>query len=235
VTRAEPALRAVLFDAAGTLLRLREPVGETYARFFAAADVTLPAARLDDAFARVLRGMPPMVFPDARGDEIRARERDWWREVVRRALRAADGTARLRDFDACFGALFAHYASAEAWQAMPGAREALDVLAARGLRLGIVSNFDHRLRGLLRALDLADRFTCVVLPGDAAAAKPDPRIFAVALEALHVAPQEAVYVGDDPDHDHAGAAGAGLRSVDVRGLATFAGLPELLEPKDGAG
>jgi putative hydrolase of the HAD superfamily len=55
----------------------------------------------------------------------------------------------------------------------------------------------------------------VVLPADAGAAKPDARIFLLALARLGVTAREAVYVGDDPHDDHAGAAAAGLRVVDV--------------------
>lgn len=222
-------LRAVLFDAAGTLIRLREPVGETYAGFFRAHGVTLPASHVEDAFRRVLRGMPPMVFPDAERAAIPALERGWWREIVRRTLRAADGTARLDDLDDCFDGLFRHYAGAPAWTLAPGASEALDALTARRLRLAVVSNFDHRLPGLLEALGVLDRFERVVLPGEARAAKPDPGIFSFALEALGVPASAAVYVGDDPDEDHAAAEARGLRAVDVRPLATLVGLVPLLE------
>jgi putative hydrolase of the HAD superfamily len=163
---------------------------------------------------------------------VREHERSWWREIVRRTLRAADGTARPRDFEACFAALFAHYATPAAWEPMPGAAEALDALAARSMRLAVVSNFDHRLPPLLAALGLDHGIQCIVLPADAGAAKPDPRIFAFALEALGVAAGEAVYVGDDPADDHAGAAAAGLRAVDVRSLATLALLPAILERQE---
>jgi len=222
----------MLFDAAGTLIRPREPVAATYARFFAEQGASVPASRLAEAFSRVLHSMPPMVFPDADRARTHALERGWWHELVRRTLRTADGSARPRDFEACFDALFTHYATPEAWEPMPGARAALDALAARGLRLAVVSNFDHRLPPLLEALGLGARIERVVLPAEAGAAKPDPRIFRVALAALDVAPAEAAYVGDDPDDDHAGASAAGLWAIDVRRLATLAELPERLQRKD---
>jgi HAD superfamily hydrolase (TIGR01509 family) len=151
------------------------------------------------------------------------------------ARRLARVEARPRDFEACFDALFEHYATSEAWEAAPGARDALEALAERGLRLAVVSNFDHRLRRLLAALGLDRHLERIVLPADAGAAKPDPRIFEVALAALSASPSEAAYVGDDPADDHAGAARAGLRSVDVRGLATLAALPDLLAARESHG
>jgi putative hydrolase of the HAD superfamily len=226
------ALRGVLFDATGTLVELREPVGETYARIAARHGVCLPAWRLEDAFARVLRSAPARVFPGASLAEAARRERDAWRDLVRATFRAADQNARFpaqgsRDsFDACFDALWEHYAEPGAWCAREGAGAALDELARRGLVLGVVSNFDQRLPLVLAGLGLAGRLRAIVLPAHAGAAKPDPRIFAHALAALGLAAHDAVYVGDDAAHDLEGARAAGLRGLDVRDLASLRALPD---------
>ena len=219
-------LRAVLFDAAGTLIVLREPVGATYARIARDFGVEIPPWRLDDAFRRILRGAPPLVFADAADDTIDALERGWWRERVRSTFLAADGAARFRDFDACFEHLFEAYARPELWRAAPGAMEALAALRDRGLGLAVVSNFDRRLPVLLDGLGLGEFLTTVVLPSDARAAKPDPRVFRLALMRLDVGADEAVFVGDDAERDLAGARAAGMRAVDVGDLATLADLPE---------
>jgi putative hydrolase of the HAD superfamily len=222
-------VRAVLFDAAGTLIRLREPVGETYARFALAHGVRVPASRLDEAFGRVFRAASPMVFPGATPERAAELERGWWRDQVRATFRAADGMASFTDFAACFAALWDHFATAHAWEAAPGAHATLRALRRRGLRTGVVSNFDQRLRGLLQATDLAALLDDVVLPAEAGAAKPDPRIFAFALARLGVAPEHAAYVGDDAEHDIAGAAGAGLRAIGVGALATLEDLVSEIE------
>ena len=112
-------LRAVLFDAAGTLIETARPVGETYAERAREHGVRLSAGRLGDAFRRILAGAAPLVFPEAPGDRLPELERDWWRTVVRSTFLAADGTARFRDFDAFFAGLYAHYAGAAAWAVRP--------------------------------------------------------------------------------------------------------------------
>jgi putative hydrolase of the HAD superfamily len=221
-------LRAALFDAAGTLIETARPVGEVYAALAREHGVALPPARLDDAFRRILAQAPAPVFPDAAAAEIAALERGWWRAVVRSSFLAADGTLRLRDFDVFFARLFAHYADAAAWRMRPGAREALSALRAAGLATGVVSNFDGRLPGILAGLGLAGLFDVVMLPGEARAAKPDPRIFALALARLGVEAAACVYVGDDRARDLDGARRAGLRAIDATGLATLAELPALL-------
>ena len=218
---APPPLRAVLVDAVGTVMHLREPVGVTYARLAGTGD---PAA-LQDAFARALRERPPMVFPGLDAARVRAAEREWWQELVESVFATA-GTALPAG---AFARLWEHYAGAGAWKTAPGAQALLRGLRQRGLRTGMVSNFDHRLPAVLAALCLAPLLDVVVLPADAGAAKPDARIFHTALARLGVAPGAALYVGDDADDDIAGASAAGLRAVDV---ASVKDLSEILAECD---
>ena len=220
---------AVVFDAVGTLIEPQESVGATYARFARERGVTLPASRLEEAFGRVLAAAEPNVHPGLPLAEAAARERGWWRERVRETFRAADGTARFDDFDACFTALWRHYGSAGAWRLAPGARAALEALAGRGVRLGVLSNFDQRLRGVLRELGLHASFEVVTLPADAGAAKPERLIFDVCLKRLGLAPQRVLYVGDRAVEDVTAAKGAGLLALDVGALPDLEALPEALD------
>jgi putative hydrolase of the HAD superfamily len=222
-------IQAVVFDAAGTLIEPAEPIGETYARRARAHAVALPAARLGDAFRRVLAAAPPNVHPGESAERALGLERSWWRERVRETFRAADGTARFDDFDAFFAELFAHFGRGEAWHARPGAQAALSGLRAAGRRTAVVSNFDQRLHGILRELGLARELACVVLPADCGAAKPDPRIFAACLARLALPAERCVYVGDRSDLDVAAARAAGLRAIDVADVATLAELPARIE------
>lgn len=220
--------QAVLFDAAGTLIELRESVGLTYSRLAAEHGVSLPAARLDDAFHRVMRAAPPRVFPEAPAEQIDAREKQWWRERVRSTFLATDSTVRFPDFDAFFDALWEEYSGDRSWRARPGASELLAQLEQGGLRLAVVSNFDRRLREILAALGLAQRLAAIVLPADCGAEKPDERIFEAALAELGVPASACVYVGDDPARDLAGATRAGLVAVDVAEIGGLGELPARL-------
>jgi putative hydrolase of the HAD superfamily len=235
-------VRAVLFDAAGTLIALRAPVGETYARVARAHGVEISAWRLGEAFARILRQAPPLMATGGSDAEILAGERAWWRQVVRGTFRAADSAAaeRFADFDACFASLWDLYARADSWCPAQGAHTALRALRARGVTTGVVSNFDHRLPPILDGLGLTPLLDTIVLPSDAGAAKPDPAIFRIALERLGVAAADAVFVGDDPEEDLAAARRCGLRAIDVGQLATLAELPARLaesgtSPAEGSG
>ncbi|MDH3520340.1 MAG: HAD-IA family hydrolase [Myxococcales bacterium] len=222
----EAGARAVLFDAAGTLIAPREPPGETYARAARACGIEACARRLGEALVQSLARAPRMVFPGAAAAEIDALERAWWSEVTgatfeRAGVRAAPGALR-----ACFDRLFACFASADAWIVAEGAHAALAALRARGFATGVVSNFDRRLFGILDGLSLRARLDLVVLPSLAGAAKPDPAIFAFALAALGLPAQCAIFVGDDRAHDLDPARAAGMHAIDVQSLATLADLPD---------
>jgi putative hydrolase of the HAD superfamily len=225
----ERGRRAVTFDAAGTLIEAREPIGDTYARIAEKYSARIAAWRLDDAFARVWRSTPAMVYPGLAADVSARREREAWRAIVRQTYLAADSAIRPDDFDACFEELFAHYATGAAWRERPAARDTLDALHEAGVATAVVSNFDRRLHGILADLALAPLLDLVWLPSDAGAAKPDPAIFTSALAALGIAPERALHVGNDAERDLTAARAAGMRAVDVASLATLADLPALLE------
>ncbi len=223
-----PPLRAVLFDAVGTLFELREPVGETYARFAGEQGAEIPASRIDEAFGRVLAAAPPNAHPELEAAARPEAERAWWRQRVRETLRAADQMVRVPDFEAYFGALFGHYATADAWALRAGVAPALEALAARSVKLAVVSNFDARIGTLLAGLGIAVHFRAIVGPTETGVVKPDVRAFARALEALGVSADAAAYVGDPPEAEFRAARSLGLRVLDASRLATLERVPTLL-------
>lgn len=222
-------LRAVLFDATGVLIELARPAGETYAAVAGRHGGALPAWRLEDAFRRVLRHAPPRVSPGSDHAAASAAERAWWREVVRQTFQAADSTLPFDDFDAMFADLYATFAFAEPWRLRPGAASALAALRRAGLATGVVSNFDHRLDGILEDLGIASLLDVTMIPSRCGAAKPDPAIFRAALALIGVVPGDAAYVGHAPETDAAGACAAGLVPVLLREEEALTALPARLE------
>jgi len=113
---------------------------------------------------------------------------------------------------------------------VPDARSILQALRRRGYRLGLVSNTpwgtpDYLWRGQLERFHLDEFFEVACFSSDVGFRKPDARIFRTALDGLGVLPRRAVFVGDEPKADIAGARAAGLRSVwvDRADLASVAG------------
>ena len=82
----------------------------------------------------------------------------------------------------------------------------------RRYRLGIVSNFTGNLEPCLEELGLAKLFAAVSDSGVVGWEKPDPRIFAHTLAALHAPAHRAWMVGDNFEADIRAAAGLGMRT-----------------------
>jgi putative hydrolase of the HAD superfamily len=103
----------------------------------------------------------------------------------------------------------------DALSPVPGAAD-LVVTLREGYRVGLLTDGPVRTqRGKLETLGWTDLFDAVVVTGELPSPKPDRRTFARLLSDLGVAPGEAVFVGDHPEADVAGAAAAGLTAVQV--------------------
>ena len=100
-----------------------------------------------------------------------------------------------------------------AFRAYPDAAPALAALAAAGLRLAVIANWDVSLREVLARFGLGEHLVAVVTAAEVGAAKPDPKPFQVALARLGVEAGDAIHVGDDPETDVTGARAAGLSAV----------------------
>lgn len=209
---------ALLLDAGKTLLHPVEPVEQTYSRFALAHGVERSPQQIRGAFRQAFEQARPANLSGLRyeGDG-----RPFWREVVARTTGSAD--------PALFEALYHHYAVASAWRVAEGACETLARLRQQGIRLALVSDWDTRLRPLLMQLDLVKRFDHLAISCEVGFEKPEPRLFLSALEALGVAPDRAVAVGDDPRRDSAGARLAGIEAWTWgRDIDRFAALEQRL-------
>ncbi len=81
-------------------------------------------------------------------------------------------------------------------------------------RLGLVTNgIPDVQRTKLEATGLAERFDVVTISGELGCGKPDPRIYAVTLEAIGARPEEAIMVGDNFRRDVTAAQDIGIRAV----------------------
>lgn len=116
------------------------------------------------------------------------------------------------------GYLYDEFSRPEHYALFPDAMPAMRELRALGYTLGLVSNFEAWLEGLLERLGVAPMLEVAVISGVEGVEKPDPRIFLTALERLGLPPERALYVGDNPrvDIEPAAALGMGAVLVDRR-------------------
>jgi len=196
----------VFFDAVGTLIHPEPPAPVVYAavgrRFGSRLDETTVSFRFRAAFRRQEEADHAGNLRTDEGREV-AR----WRAIVREVF------DDIPDAERCFQELYAHFASAVAWRGESEAAEVLAALAARGFLLGIASNFDHRLRGLVEKMPALRPVQHLVISSEIGWRKPAPEFFAAMCRQAASPPEQILYVGDDLANDYVGAKASGLQAV----------------------
>jgi putative hydrolase of the HAD superfamily len=191
----------VLLDALGTLVELERPwphlVDELAARGVVVSDEDARAAMLAE-----------MAYYRAHHDEAG----DWAGLVDLRRRCAAVVQERLGTSLPLHDVLEALLAAIR-FRPYPEVPGVLRALRDRGTRLVVVSNWDVSLHGVLEQTGLAPLIDAVVTSAEFGAAKPDPAIFAHALELAGARAKDAVHAGDDVEADVHGARAAGIEPV----------------------
>ena len=215
-------IRAILFDAGGTLIHMD---GERASR---AAGLPYEADAFRQAHGAALDEVQRWILAHPGSTDIERMPLFLGAILVRLGVPESERRQAA-------GAIAAEHRRANLWSR--GARDApetLETLKGRGYRLAVVSNADGRVRGLLEAAGLSGHLEFVVDSAEVGVEKPDPRIFHAATDRLGLPPSACAYVGDIYEIDVLGARSAGLTAIligsgeapeDVRRVAT---LTELL-------
>lgn len=191
-------LDAVTIDAYGTLVALRDPV-PALAAALGARGVERTEPEMRTAFRAEVEYYVVRSH-EGRDEATLALLRTDCAAVF---LAAAGAPLDAEEFAPAFvGAL--------EFEELPGAVDACRALAAAGLRLAVVSNWDVGLHEHLAALGLDRLVDTVVTSAEAGAPKPAPQVFELALERLGATAARTVHVGD-AEADAEGARAAGLR------------------------
>jgi putative hydrolase of the HAD superfamily len=199
-------IRAILFDAAGTLFYITKTVGAHYAYVGREVGLELDAQQLERAFHAAWQQTPRRPAIDGpRQDD----DKGWWRELVGRVIDQVAPSLSELDRDNFFEIAYEHFAEAGVWKLYPDVPEVLEQLRPR-FQLAVISNFDGRLRFILQHLSLSNYFSYIFISSELGADKPDPEIFRRALKVMHLDANEVLHVGDDPERDWKAAEEAGL-------------------------
>ena len=199
-------IRAILFDAAGTLFYLTKTVGDHYAYVGREVGLYLDAQELDRAFHTVWQQMPRRLAIDGPREND---DKGWWRELVGRVFDQVAPSLSELDRDNFFEVAYEHFAEAGVWKLYPEVVDVLEQLRER-FQLAVISNFDGRLRLILQNLGISKSFAHIFISSELGADKPDPEIFRRALKIMHLNASEGLEVGDDPERDWKAAKAAGL-------------------------
>jgi putative hydrolase of the HAD superfamily len=194
------SIRAVTFDAGGTLIEPWPSVGAVYAEVAREFGLECAPAELNSGFIQSWKSKTGFGYT-----------REEWFDVVRQSFAGScDVSAEM------FEAIYARFAEKRSWLIYEDAIPALQQLGVRGVKLAVISNWDERLVPLLETLGLASYFSVITVSSAVGAHKPDPRVFEQTVGALGSSPREVLHVGDSEREDVLGARAAGLRALRIR-------------------
>ena len=208
-----PPVRAILFDAGNTLLRMNYGIIADQLRTRGRA--TSPE-QVEEAELRARVRLDPHLAPGASSTESAVTHGRYLRYLLEHLAitdeAEIDAIARWRrGYNLPVGLW--NRADPEALGAIRRVREA-------GLVAGVISNSNGSVRSILEETGLAAHLHFIIDSSVVGVEKPDPRIFYLGLREAGVAPAEAVYVGDLYSVDVLGARAAGLDGIllDPRGF-----------------
>ncbi len=220
-------LEAVLLDVGGVF---HLPDHDRIVAAMARADIEVDPGELDRAHYAGVKSLT----------NFREGDREIWLAYNRgyaHALGAAD------QVEAVAETLLNEFTTGGVWtRIIPGSADALRAIKTTGVKLAIVSNADGSVEAQLAADGI-----CQMGPGPGTemdaildsmvvgVAKPDPKIFEIALERLGgIDPARAIHVGDTPAADCAGAEAAGITPVLIDPYDDHPGFDGLRMPSLGA-
>ncbi len=198
-------MKAILFDFGGTIdtdgVHWSEKFSELYARF--APDV--PNVDVERAFVESEKML--LADPGVAQLTFEATLARQWRIQFELLKMPASGSLFEEMSRTCYD---------DVRRTIARAKETLDLLAPR-YRLGVVSNFTGNLEIVCREFGLEKLFSVAIDSTVVGIRKPDPAIFALALERLRLPAAMATVVGDSYDRDIVPGKKLGCSTVWLRG------------------
>lgn len=202
--------QVIFLDAMGTLFGLKSSVGEIYQQYALNYGVKVDAKLLDRAFARSFKSAPPLAFITNNSAALEEQEFAWWKKVVQTTFFQLGFLAEFSNFTDFFQDIYSYFATKDPWYIFPDVVPALNKWQDRGIELGVISNFDTRLKQVLKVLELEQFFTSITISSETGFAKPDPNIFETALDKHGFTAKQAWHIGDSLIEDYQGAKRVGI-------------------------
>ncbi len=202
--------RAVFLDAGFTMVYADPPVEAVYQAHFERHGLRREIPDVLEALHATWREIAAHREAGRNVWDGEGGERGFWRRFVGAIWQKIGGGPFPEEM---LRALVLHFQDRESWRVFPDVRPTLLELKRLEYRLYVLSNWDSSLEALLTHLELTPLFDGFVVSSIVGKAKPDPGIFAAALEKAGVPAHAALHVGDSRVEDYEGARRAGIPAV----------------------
>lgn len=205
-------MKAVFFDAGETLLAPHPSHPELFALVLgehghqvSVETVQATFAEMAPSFVAVMDRMAVKMWSVSREASL-----DFWGRIYGEALERLD----VGDPDGrIFNALYERFTRYDSYRLFPECIPTLQACREAGLVVGLISNFEEWLEGMLIDMEIAHLFDYMVISGREGVEKPDPAIFRLALDRSGMAAEHSLYVGDHPKLDVEASEAVGMTAV----------------------
>eukprot|EP00002_Diphylleia_rotans_P005191 TRINITY_DN1430_c0_g1_i4.p1 TRINITY_DN1430_c0_g1~~TRINITY_DN1430_c0_g1_i4.p1 ORF type:complete len:305 (+),score=56.44 TRINITY_DN1430_c0_g1_i4:65-979(+) len=171
------------YNSSNASKRIEYPTSQHRASSFAAS-MTTPTIPLMESLQHSLHSVDKSN--DMHVEKLMRWEKAWWRRIVEYVCQRSHVDVDSRNFDAFFENVYEEFSQQQTWEIFEDVRPLLERAQTKGIPVGVVSNFDTRLVGLLHDFGLLPYISSVTLSTWCGFAKPDQRIFQQALHDLQV-------------------------------------------------
>jgi putative hydrolase of the HAD superfamily len=200
------AVRAIFFDAVGTLIHPDPPAIQVYAAVGRRFGSQLAIESIRQQFYASFKNQDQIDHASGFVTS-ESREVERWRSIVAATLPDVSNP------DQAFAELFSHFAQLSSWRYDEDVPLVLAELARRGYLLGLASNFDSRLRSVVRGIQTLHLLEPIVISSEVGYRKPAHEFFDAVCRIVDLSPEQVLYVGDDWENDYEGAHKSGLEAI----------------------
>ncbi len=210
VEKKNPAVHAITLDVGHTLIHPWPSLGAIYARGAAAHGVHISAMEVEERFPAAWKRCRAGANLQGYGTSFEEAF-EFWSAVVAEVLYDREMPAGA--FQPMIRDLYNAFARGDAWRMDPHWFTVLHTCRRQGIAIGLISNWDVRLRKVLDEIGLLRQVDAVAISAERGVEKPDPALFNVALSDLGVPAEHVVHAGDSWAEDVEGARSAGVAPV----------------------
>lgn len=200
------SIKAVAFDAVGTLIYPTPTVTESYYLFGKKHGSSLTRNEVKRRFkkANVIQKKIDIENEFLTSEE---REMERWREIVTYVF------DDVGNFEKCFNELHNYFSLPKAWPMVAGAEKLLTYLNEKRCRMIVASNFDYRLENIVKETGIGKMCEKVLVSSKLKYRKPHSEFFVSICNELKLPKENILYVGDDLENDYQGARAIGMPAI----------------------
>ncbi len=214
-------IKKIYLDVGDTLLYLNIPPGSIYLQILETNGLlkrNLDPTILKNAFSKSWTDMNQKSDPNYRDRySIHPDKKDgWWKELIHNFLKIVNGEDSDLPDEPVFQEIFQRFDDENLWKIEPTFFELLNMAKKLNISLGIISNWDLRLRGLLERKNLTQYFSPILISAEFGYEKPSELIFIEAQNKANCNADELVYIGDKPELDYYTPHRLGWRAFIIR-------------------